>query len=164
QKLTLDRMDVIELNEAFASQVLACDRDLGFDRERLNVNGGGVSLGHPTRCSGGGIVVPLLPELARRGGGHGVAPLCGSGGPGAAAGARAWRCWSSGCNDRGAPTSGPLACDATRPDPGHFILAIDRADLPPGCVTGGHDRARGLPREVEQAAAVGNGLPDRQEE
>jgi acetyl-CoA acetyltransferase family protein len=82
--LTLDRIDVIELNEAFASQVLACDRELHFDRERLNPNGGGIALGHPTGCSGTRIVVTLLHELARVKGRYGIATLCVSGGQGMA--------------------------------------------------------------------------------
>jgi acetyl-CoA C-acetyltransferase len=84
-KLALDRMDVIELNEAFASQVLACDRELHFDRERLNVNGGGIALGHPTGCSGTRIMVTLLAELERVKGRYGLATLCVSGGLGMAA-------------------------------------------------------------------------------
>ena len=83
--LKLDQMDVIELNEAFASQVLACDRELHFDRERLNVNGGGIALGHPTGCSGTRIVVTLLAELERVKGRYGLATLCVSGGLGMAA-------------------------------------------------------------------------------
>jgi acetyl-CoA C-acetyltransferase len=82
--LTLDRIDVVELNEAFASQVLACDRDLHFDRERLNVNGGGIALGHPTGCSGTRILVTLMHELARVKGRYGIATLCVSGGQGMA--------------------------------------------------------------------------------
>jgi acetyl-CoA C-acetyltransferase len=82
--LALDRMDVVELNEAFASQVLACERELHFDRERLNVNGGGIALGHPTGCSGARIVVTLLHELARVKGRYGLATLCVSGGQGMA--------------------------------------------------------------------------------
>jgi acetyl-CoA C-acetyltransferase len=83
-KLKLDQIDVVELNEAFASQVLACDRELHFDRERLNPNGGGVALGHPTGCSGTRIVVTLLNELARVKGRYGIATLCVSGGQGMA--------------------------------------------------------------------------------
>ncbi len=82
--LTLERIDVVELNEAFASQVLACDRELRFDRERLNVNGGGIALGHPTGCSGTRIVVTLLNELERVKGRYGLATLCVSGGQGMA--------------------------------------------------------------------------------
>ena len=83
--LKLEQMDVVELNEAFASQVLACDRELHFDRERLNVNGGGIALGHPTGCSGTRIVVTLLAELERVKGRYGLATLCVSGGLGMAA-------------------------------------------------------------------------------
>ncbi len=82
--LTMQDMDLVELNEAFASQVLACDRELGFDRDRLNVNGGAIALGHPTGCSGARIVVTLLHELARRKGRYGLATLCVSGGQGMA--------------------------------------------------------------------------------
>jgi acetyl-CoA acetyltransferase len=84
-RLKLDQIDVVELNEAFASQVLACDRELHFDRERLNVNGGGIALGHPTGCSGARIVVTLLNELTRTKGRYGIATLCVSGGQGMAA-------------------------------------------------------------------------------
>ena len=82
--LELDQIDVVELNEAFASQVLACDRELHFDRDRLNVNGGAISLGHPTGCSGARIVVTLLNELERVKGRYGLATLCVSGGQGMA--------------------------------------------------------------------------------
>ena len=80
----LEDVEVVELNEAFASQVLACDRELHFDRERLNVNGGAISLGHPTGCSGTRIVVTLLHELTRVKGRYGLATLCVSGGQGMA--------------------------------------------------------------------------------
>jgi acetyl-CoA C-acetyltransferase len=82
--LKLEQVDRIELNEAFASQVLACDRELHFDRERLNVNGGGISLGHPTGCSGTRILVTLLNELTRSKSKYGIATLCVSGGMGMA--------------------------------------------------------------------------------
>jgi acetyl-CoA C-acetyltransferase len=82
--LTMKDMDLVELNEAFASQVLACDKELGFDRAKLNVNGGAIALGHPTGCSGTRIVVTLLHELARRKGRYGLATLCVSGGQGMA--------------------------------------------------------------------------------
>ena len=83
-RMTLDQIDVIELNEAFASQVLAVDRELKFDRTKLNVNGGGIALGHPTGMSGNRIVVALLSELARVKGRYGIATLCVSGGLGMA--------------------------------------------------------------------------------
>lgn len=82
--MTLDQIDVVELNEAFASQVMACDRELGFDRERLNVNGGAIALGHPTGCSGARILVTLLNELERTQRRYGLATLCVSGGQGMA--------------------------------------------------------------------------------
>jgi acetyl-CoA C-acetyltransferase len=82
--LAMADMDVVELNEAFASQVIACDRELGFDPERLNVNGGAIALGHPTGMSGTRIVVTLLHELERRKGRYGLATLCVSGGQGMA--------------------------------------------------------------------------------
>jgi acetyl-CoA C-acetyltransferase len=77
--------DLIELNEAFAAQVLACHRKLALPLERLNVNGGAIALGHPIGATGARIVVTLLHELARRGGQHGLATLCISGGLGFAA-------------------------------------------------------------------------------
>jgi acetyl-CoA C-acetyltransferase len=83
-RLGLEEIGVVELNEAFASQVLACDRELHFDRERLNVNGGGIALGHPTGCSGARILVTLLAELERVKGRYGIATLCVSGGLGMA--------------------------------------------------------------------------------
>jgi acetyl-CoA C-acetyltransferase len=82
--VALDAIDVVELNEAFAAQVLAVDRELGFDRKRLNVNGGAIALGHPIGCSGARIVVTLLHELRRRKGRYGLATLCVSGGMGGA--------------------------------------------------------------------------------
>jgi len=83
-QLELDQVDRVELNEAFASQVLACDRVLRFDRARLNVNGGGIALGHPTGCSGTRIMVTLLNELERSKSRYGIATLCVSGGQGMA--------------------------------------------------------------------------------
>jgi acetyl-CoA C-acetyltransferase len=80
----LGDFDLVELNEAFAAQVLAVDRDLGFDRERLNVNGGAIALGHPIGCSGARIVVTLLHEMQQRGSRRGLATLCVSGGLGGA--------------------------------------------------------------------------------
>ncbi len=82
--LALDAIDLVELNEAFAAQALAVDRELNFDQERLNVNGGAIALGHPIGCSGARIVVTLLHELARRKARHGLATLCVSGGMGGA--------------------------------------------------------------------------------
>jgi acetyl-CoA C-acetyltransferase len=83
-KLRLADFDLIELNEAFAAQVLACDRELHFDREKLNVNGGAIALGHPIGCTGTRITVTLLHEMIRRKVKRGVATLCVSGGMGMA--------------------------------------------------------------------------------
>jgi acetyl-CoA C-acetyltransferase len=80
----LDSYGLIELNEAFAAQVIACDRELHFDRERLNVNGGGIALGHPIGCTGARITVTLLHEMKKRGVRCGLATLCVSGGLGMA--------------------------------------------------------------------------------
>jgi 3-oxoadipyl-CoA thiolase len=74
--LELGDIDLIELNEAFACQVLACVRELGIDEERLNVNGGAIALGHPLGCSGARLLTTLLWELRRRGARYGVAALC----------------------------------------------------------------------------------------
>jgi len=84
QKLSLDKIDLVELNEAFAAQVLACDRELHFDQDRLNVNGGAIALGHPIGCTGTRIVVTLINELHRRNAKLGLATLCISGGMGIA--------------------------------------------------------------------------------
>lgn len=75
---------LIELNEAFAAQVLACDRVLNFNRDRLNVNGGAIALGHPIGCTGTRITVTLLHEMLKRNTKKGVATLCVSGGMGMA--------------------------------------------------------------------------------
>ena len=83
-QLKLSDFDLVELNEAFAAQVLACDRDLHFDREKLNVNGGAIALGHPIGCTGARITVTLLHEMSRRRARRGVATLCVSGGMGMA--------------------------------------------------------------------------------
>jgi acetyl-CoA C-acetyltransferase len=76
--------DLVELNEAFAAQVLACDRELHFNRARLNVNGGSIALGHPIGCTGARITVTLLHEMQRRKAKLGLATLCVSGGMGMA--------------------------------------------------------------------------------
>ena len=80
----LQDFDIIELNEAFAAQVLACDRELRFDRERLNVNGGAIALGHPIGCTGARITVTLVHEMVKRQARRGLATLCVSGGLGMA--------------------------------------------------------------------------------
>jgi len=82
--LKLAEFDLIELNEAFAAQVLACDRDLHFDRDKLNVNGGAIALGHPIGCTGTRITVTLLHEMLKRKAKRGLATLCVSGGMGMA--------------------------------------------------------------------------------
>ena len=74
--LSIRDIDVIELNEAFAVQVLQCVRELEIDEEKLNVNGGAIALGHPLGCSGARLVVTLLHELERRGGRFGLATMC----------------------------------------------------------------------------------------
>ncbi|HYO91517.1 MAG TPA: thiolase family protein [Pyrinomonadaceae bacterium] len=84
QKLSLDDIDLVELNEAFAAQVIACDRDLKFDAERLNTNGGAIALGHPIGCTGVRITTTLLHEMKKRGARRGLATLCVSGGMGLA--------------------------------------------------------------------------------
>jgi acetyl-CoA C-acetyltransferase len=82
--LRLHEFGLIELNEAFAAQVLACDRALNFNRDRLNVNGGAIALGHPIGCTGTRIVVTLVHEMQKRNTKRGVATLCVSGGMGMA--------------------------------------------------------------------------------
>jgi acetyl-CoA C-acetyltransferase len=84
QNLTMADIDLVELNEAFAAQVIACDRDLGLNAERLNVNGGAIALGHPIGCTGVRITTTLLHEMKRRGARRGLATLCISGGMGIA--------------------------------------------------------------------------------
>ena len=84
QQLTLDRIDLIELNEAFAAQVIACDRELHFAPDRLNVNGGAIALGHPIGCTGVRITTTLLHEMQKRQAKLGLATLCVSGGMGLA--------------------------------------------------------------------------------
>jgi acetyl-CoA C-acetyltransferase len=82
--LAIGDFDLIELNEAFAAQVLACQRDLKLDLSRVNVNGGAIALGHPIGATGARIVVTLVHEMRRRGARRGVATLCISGGQGIA--------------------------------------------------------------------------------
>ncbi len=81
-RLSLQDIDLIELNEAFAVQVLACHRELNFDMEKLNVNGGAIALGHPIGCTGARITVTLLHEMVKRDVTLGLATLCVSGGMG----------------------------------------------------------------------------------
>ncbi len=82
--LTLDQMDVVELNEAFAAQALACLRELPIDPDRLNVNGGAIALGHPLGCTGAKLTATALHELRRRNGRYAMVTMCVGGGMGAA--------------------------------------------------------------------------------
>ncbi len=74
--LTMDEIDLVELNEAFASQALACARELGIDHDKLNVNGGAIAIGHPLGASGARLLGTLALELRRRGGRYGLATMC----------------------------------------------------------------------------------------
>ncbi len=82
--LTLDQIDVIELNEAFAAQSLAVIKTLGLDLEKVNVNGGAIALGHPLGCTGAKLTATILRELERRNGRYGMVTMCVGGGMGAA--------------------------------------------------------------------------------
>jgi len=83
-EIDLGDVDLVEINEAFASQTIACMRDLGLSPDRTNVNGGAIALGHALGNSGTRIATTLLHELRRRGGRYGVASLCIGGGQGVA--------------------------------------------------------------------------------
>ena len=83
--MTLDQIDLVELNEAFASQSVACIRDLGLDPAKVNVGGGAIALGHPLGCTGARLIVTLLYGLRRTGGKYGLAALCIGGGQAMAA-------------------------------------------------------------------------------
>ncbi len=74
--MVISDLDLVELNEAFASQSLACIRELGFDPARVNVNGGAIALGHPLGASGARILTTLVHELRRRNGRYGLATMC----------------------------------------------------------------------------------------
>jgi acetyl-CoA C-acetyltransferase/3-oxo-5,6-didehydrosuberyl-CoA/3-oxoadipyl-CoA thiolase len=74
--LTIDQIDLFEVNEAFAVQSIACARELGIPAEKLNVNGGAIALGHPLGCSGARIVTTLVHEMRRRGSRYGLATMC----------------------------------------------------------------------------------------
>ena len=82
--VALDEIQLIELNEAFAAQYLACEKELGLDREITNVNGSGISLGHPVGASGVRLIVTLIHEMKRRNVSKGLAALCAGGGMGTA--------------------------------------------------------------------------------
>ena len=84
QRIDFSDIDLIELNEAFAAQVIACDRELPMPQEKLNVNGGAIALGHPIGCTGARIVVTLVHEMLKRKVRRGLATLCISGGMGIA--------------------------------------------------------------------------------
>ena len=83
--LSIDDLDLIEINEAFAAQTIACYRELGLDPDKVNVNGGAIALGHPVAATGARLIVTLLHELERTGGRYGVATMCAGGGMGSAA-------------------------------------------------------------------------------
>jgi acetyl-CoA acyltransferase len=82
--LTPEDIDLIELNEAFAAQVLACLAELPLDPDRLNVNGGAIALGHPLGCTGAKLTVSILHEMRRRNARYGLVTMCVGGGMGAA--------------------------------------------------------------------------------
>jgi acetyl-CoA acyltransferase len=82
--LDLDQIDLVELNEAFAAQVLACLRELPIDPDRLNVNGGAIALGHPLGCTGAKLATSLIYEMRRRQARYGLVTMCVGGGMGAA--------------------------------------------------------------------------------
>jgi acetyl-CoA acetyltransferase family protein len=74
--LSIEDIDLFELNEAFAAQSLACIKELGLDQAKVNVNGGAIALGHPLGCSGARILATLVHEMKRRGSRYGVATMC----------------------------------------------------------------------------------------
>jgi acetyl-CoA C-acetyltransferase len=80
--ITVDQLDVVEINEAFAAVALASVKELGIDPDKVNVDGGAIAIGHPIGMSGARITLHVALELARRGSGYGVAALCGAGGQG----------------------------------------------------------------------------------
>ena len=82
--LTLDQIDLVELNEAFAAQALAVMQQLGLDPARVNVNGGAIALGHPLGCTGAKLTATVLHEMSRRGAKYGMVTMCVGGGMGAA--------------------------------------------------------------------------------
>jgi acetyl-CoA acyltransferase len=82
--MSMSDMDLIEFNEAFASQVLAVVRELEMPEDKVNVNGGAIALGHPLGATGAKLTTQLIHELGRRGGGHGLVTMCIGGGMGAA--------------------------------------------------------------------------------
>jgi len=83
--LSLADIDLIEINEAFAAQIIACERELKIDRDKLNVNGGSLAVGHPFAATGGRIVASLAKMLAEKGSGRGLISICAAGGQGVVA-------------------------------------------------------------------------------
>ena len=83
-KLTIDDIDLVELNEAFAAQILACLREFPINQDKVNVNGGAIALGHPLGCTGAKLTTTMLYELRRRNGRYGMVTMCVGGGMGAA--------------------------------------------------------------------------------
>jgi acetyl-CoA acyltransferase len=82
--LTLDQIGLVEINEAFAAQVIACLRELPIDADRINVNGGAIALGHPLGCTGAKLTATILYEMQRRQSRYGLVTMCVGGGMGAA--------------------------------------------------------------------------------
>jgi acetyl-CoA acyltransferase len=82
--MSIEDVDTVELNEAFAAQVIACLRELEIDPDRLNVNGGAIALGHPLGCTGAKLTATILHEMKRRGVRYGLVTMCVGGGMGAA--------------------------------------------------------------------------------
>ncbi len=82
--MSLDDIDIIELNEAFAAQAVAVVRELGFDEDKTNVNGGAIALGHPLGCTGAKLTVQIMHEMMRRDSQFGLVTMCIGGGMGAA--------------------------------------------------------------------------------
>ena len=82
--LSISDIDLFEINEAFAAQASYCQRELGIPDDKINVNGGGIALGHPLGCTGAKLTATLLHELRRRGGKYGIVSMCIGGGMGAA--------------------------------------------------------------------------------
>ena len=82
--MSIDDIDLFEINEAFAAQAVYCQRELGIPDEKLNVNGGAIALGHPLGCTGAKLTATLLHEMKRRGAKYGIVSMCIGGGMGAA--------------------------------------------------------------------------------
>ena len=139
--VSLDDIDLVELNEAFASQSLAVIRDLGLDPEKVNVNGGAIALGHPLGMSGARLVVSLLHELRRRGGRYGLATLCVGVGQGQAA-----LFERSGLADGRADVDHALVLDRHERRAHAEDDAFDLVEEPAACLRRGGRRCRPRPR------------------